>query len=313
MTGGSGFIGTHLVGKLLAHGRTVVNLDRLPPKIAAHEPSWRRTDLLDIEDTAKALADLPDYVLVHLAARTDTTSDHVDDYRDNHEATGNLLDAAQGTPLVHAVVASTQYVIRPGVPVEDLLAYDPHTAYGESKVLVERRVRAEHDLPWTLVRPTNVWGPWHPAFPTELWRYIAKGVYVHPRQAPVIRAYAWVGTVIEQIQGLVEHRQEAAGQTYYLGDPPIQMREWVDAFAVGLRGAPAREVPAAFFRLAAHAGDLLVRAGLRAPMTSRRWTSMSTNDAVPMQPTFDLLGRPTADWHDGVRETVDWLRRDERA
>jgi GlcNAc-P-P-Und epimerase len=313
VTGGSGFIGTHLVGTLLAQGRTVVNLDRRPPKIAAHEKAWQRTDLLDGEATAKALAGLPEYVLVHLAARTDTTSDRVEDYRDNHEATANLFDGAQGTPLVHAVVASTQYVIRPGVPVDDLQAYDPHTAYGESKVLVERRMHAERDLTWTLVRPTNVWGPWHPAFPTELWRYIAKGVYVHPRQAPVIRAYAWVGTVVEQILGIVERRDEAAGQTYYLGDPPIPMREWVDAFAVGLRGAPARQVPAAFFHVAARVGDLLSAAGLRAPMTSRRWTSMSTSDAVPMQPTYDLLGLPSADWHDGVRETVDWLRRGERA
>jgi hypothetical protein len=138
-------------------------------------------------------------------------------------------------------------------------------------------------------------------------------VYVHPRQAPVIRAYAWVGTVVEQIEGIVAHRQEAAGQTYYLGDPPIPMAEWVDAFAVGLRGAPAREVPAVVFRLAARAGDLLSRAGLRAPMTTKRWNSMSTSDAVPMQPTFDLLGPPSADWHDGVRETVAWLRRGERA
>jgi GlcNAc-P-P-Und epimerase len=249
-------------------------------------------------------------VLVHLAARTDTTSDRVEDYADNHVATARLLDATAGTPLVHAVVASTQYVIRPGLPVDDLQSYAPHTAYGESKVLVERDVRARAGLPWTIVRPTNVWGPWHPAFPDELWRYIERGVYRHPRHDGIVRAYAWVGTVVEQILGIVARRERAAGGTYYLGDPPIPMRDWVDEFSLHLRGEPPRELPRAVFAAAARAGDLLEKAGIRAPMTSRRWHSMSTSDAVPMQPTYDLLGLPSADWRAGVRETVDWLRRE---
>jgi nucleoside-diphosphate-sugar epimerase len=308
VTGGSGFIGTHLVASLLQQGREVVNLDRRPPQVARQETSWRRCDLLDEAATAAVLADLPDYVLVHLAARTDTFSDDVDDYADNHVATARLLDAAQGTRLVHAVITSTQYVIRPGTPVRDLFAYDPHTAYGESKVRVERLVRAREDLPWTIVRPTNVWGPWHPAFPDELWRYIATGRYRHPRQDAVVRAYGWVGTVVEQIQGMVARRDRARGQVYYVGDPPIPMQDWVDEFSVHLRGAPAAAMPRAVFVVAAKAGDVVSRLGVKAPMTSRRLTSMTTSDDVPMQPTFDLLGPPSADWRAAVRETVAWLQ-----
>jgi nucleoside-diphosphate-sugar epimerase len=315
VTGGSGFIGTHLVDALLRHGHRVLNLDRRPPKLADHEDVWRRCDLLDGSATADHLGRLPDYVLVHLAARTDTTSDRVEDYADNHVATARLLDAAAGTRLVHAVVTSTQYVIRPGLPVHDLQDYAPHTAYGESKVRVERDVRARAGLPWTIVRPTNVWGPWHPAFPDELWRYIERGVYRHPRGDQVVRAYAWVGTVVQQILGIVARRDRASGGTYYLGDPPIPMREWVGEFSRELRGEPPRELPRAVFVAAARAGDVLDRVGLRAPMTSRRWYSMSTSDAVPLQPTYDLLGVPRTDWRAGVRETVEWLRqaRDVRA
>ena len=314
VTGGSGFIGTHLVGSLLEAGRTVINLDRRPPKLAAQADVWHACDLLDEEATAKILADLPEYVLVHLAARTDTNSDRVEDYEDNHVATERLLNAVRGTAVRHSVIASTQYVIRPGSTVVDLEAYDPHTAYGESKVLVERLVRsgAAGDA-WTIVRPVNVWGPWHPAFPTELWRYLAKGQYMHPRQGPVQRAYGWVGTVVEQIEAIVEKRHETAGLTLYLGDPPLLMKDWVNEFSVGLRGKPVREVPRQVFIVAAKVGDALARVGIRAPRSSKRWKSMSTSDVVPLDATYELLGRPTADWRAAVRETVTWLRQEGHA
>jgi nucleoside-diphosphate-sugar epimerase len=313
VTGGSGFIGTHLVDDLLRQGRTVLNLDRRAPKVLGHHPAWRQLDLLDRSATAAQLGELPDYVLVHLAARTDTSSNRVEDYEDNHVATARLLDATAGTRLVHAVVTSTQYVIRPGLPVDHPQEYAPHTAYGESKVLVERDVRARVGLPWTIVRPTNVWGPWHPAFPHELWRYIERGIYRHPSRDEAVRAYAWVGTVVQQIQGIVAQRERATGGTYYLGDPPIPMRDWVGEFSLQLRGGPPRELPRAVFAAAARVGDLAERLGVRAPMTSRRWHSMSTSDVVPMKPTYDLLGMPSADWRDGVRQTVEWLRRERDA
>jgi len=314
VTGGSGFIGTHLVGSLLRSGRTVVNLDRRPPKVADQADVWQACDLLDEEATAKAVADLPEYVLVHLAARTDTNSDRVEDYQDNHVATERLLNAVRGTAVLHSVITSTQYVIRPGSTVVDLEAYDPHTAYGESKVLVEKLVRAgAAGDAWTIVRPVNVWGPWHPAFPHELWRYLAKGQYRHPRQGPVERAYGWVGTVVEQIQAIVANRQETAGRTLYLGDPPLLMKDWVNEFSLGLRGEPVREVPKQLFIVAGKAGDVLTKAGIRAPMTSRRWKSMSTSDVVPLEATYELLGRPSADWRAAVRETVEWLRQEGHA
>lgn len=314
VTGGSGFIGTHLVASLLASGRAVVNLDRRPPKVAAQADVWRECDLLDEGATADILRALPEYVLVHLAARTDTDSDRVEDYADNHVATERLLNAARGTAVLHSVITSTQYVIRPGTPVVDVEAYDPHTAYGESKVRVERLVRAgAAGDAWTIVRPVNVWGPWHPAFPTELWRYLAKGQYRHPRQGPVERAYGWVGTVVEQIETIMAKRQEAAGRTLYLGDPPLQMKDWVNEFSLRLRGQPVRELPRQVFIVAARAGDALGKLGVRAPMTSRRWKSMSTTDVVPLEPTFELLGRPSADWRAAVGETVEWLREEGHA
>ncbi|RBY75308.1 hypothetical protein DQ238_19985 [Geodermatophilus sp. TF02-6] len=309
VTGGSGFIGTNLVGALLAQGRSVLNLDRREPRVDSQLSSWRRCDLLAEGAAEAALADLPAYVLVHLAARTDTRSRSVEDYADNHVATARLLDAVHGTRIVHAIITSTQYVIRPGVLVEDLQRYDPHTAYGASKVLVERLVRSRGDaLPWTIIRPTNVWGPWHPTFPTELWRYVAEGLYRNPRQGPVHRAYGWVGTVVEQVEGLVARRDRALGGTYYVGDPPVPMQDWVDEFSLALRGTPARDAPRELFVAAAKVGDVLARLGVRAPMTTSRWRSMTTSDLVPMQPTFDLLGLPSVDWRDGVRETVEWLR-----
>ena len=46
VTGGSGFIGTHLVERL-RQAHEIVNVDRQPPKLAEHRSYWRQLDIKD--------------------------------------------------------------------------------------------------------------------------------------------------------------------------------------------------------------------------------------------------------------------------
>ena len=64
--------------------------------------------------------------------------------------------------IERAIIASTQYVAGPSRLPKDDEDYFPHTVYGQSKVVTEQLTRAANlACAWTLVRPTNIWGPWH--------------------------------------------------------------------------------------------------------------------------------------------------------
>ena len=109
--------------------------------------------------------------MLHFAARTDVLGKTVDDYPANHIGTANVIAAIQKTPSVqNAIFTSSQFVVAPGdLPKHDQ-DFRPHTVYGQTKVLSEKAVRAA-DLAcaWTIIRPTNVWGRWHPRYPMEFW------------------------------------------------------------------------------------------------------------------------------------------------
>lgn len=312
ITGSSGFIGTHLLDALLAEGgHEVQNLDRRPPKKEAHRPFWQAVDLLEPEGLTAAVHAFQPEAVVHLAARTDTESERVADYRDNTEGTANLLAALRDLEgLQRLIITSSQFVHQPGpLPAHDE-AFDPHTAYGESKVITEQQTRAA-DLPctWTIIRPTNIWGPWHPRYPYEFWDVLRRGRYVHPGGAPVIRCYGYVKNVVWQMQQmLIAPAATVHQQVFYVGDPPIHLVEWVDGFARAITGKNVRVVPRVFLRALALVGDVLQALGQSFPIFSSRFQSMTQDYPTPMEKTLQVFGLPPRSMQDGIEETVAWLR-----
>ena len=163
LTGGSGFIGTNLTDLLLECGADVVNADVRPPLAATHAGMWRRCDVGSEPQLRRLVEESDPELVVHLAARTDTTSTVVEDYSINHVGTSNLVRAlTTASRPERFVLVSSQFVLAPGAAFTTETDYAPHTAYGHSKVAAERWLRDKSpELIWTIVRPTNVWGPWH--------------------------------------------------------------------------------------------------------------------------------------------------------
>jgi nucleoside-diphosphate-sugar epimerase len=312
VTGGSGFIGTNLMENLLERGETnVVNLDAAEPQIASHKPFWRACDLLDAEAILQTFREFNPEEVVHLGGRTDMFGSTLDDYAVNHVGTANIVRAIQQSPGVkRAVFTSSQFVVSPGpAPVTDL-EFRPHTIYGQSKVESEKVVRAaELSCVWTIIRPTNIWGRWHPRYPTEFWRVLKQGRYIHPGGESVRRCYGYVGTVVEQIQKiLVSDPGLVDRSVFYVGEAPIDLLDWTNAFSLELTGRPVRVVPRAALRTISLVGDVVNTFGGKFPLFSSRYKSMTENYVAPMEKTFDRLGMPTTPLQQGVKTTADWLR-----
>jgi GlcNAc-P-P-Und epimerase len=313
ITGGSGFIGTNLVAHYLARGVPLVNVDTCRPLDDAQENYWTEGSVSDEEALHRVFESFRPTHVVHLAARTDCVEDVAveEGYSVNTTGTENVLRAISTQASVQRVIiTSSQFVCGPDHLPAHPMDYGPHTIYGQSKVITEELThRAALPCTWTLVRPVNIWGPWHLRYRREAWNAIRRGLYLHPAGRPVRRCYGYVGNVVWQMDRILEAPEQLVHrQVLYLGDRTVDIYDWVNEFSIALRGRPARRVPRLALRSLAAVGDVisLVR-GRPFLLTSSRYVSMTQDYPAPTDITLRLLGEPPYSLREGVQETVAWL------
>ena len=165
VTGGSGFIGSHLVELLLARGHTVRCLVRRTSDL-----KWLKGlpveyiygDLFDAEVLCRAV-DAADYVY-HSAGLTKAKKKE-EYYRANTLGTQNLLEAVlTSTPRIKRfVLISSQTAAGPSngkTPVTEETPPHPITTYGKSKLRAEQEcLKLRERVSTTIVRPPVVYGP----------------------------------------------------------------------------------------------------------------------------------------------------------
>jgi nucleoside-diphosphate-sugar epimerase len=312
--GASGFIGTNAIEAFTRWGHEVLNFDFQPPLNPEQRPFWRRVDIMDAEGLRQTLGEAQPDAVIHLAARTDCDENTTVEasYRQNTDGAENLLNAVKASPSVQRLImTSSQFVCGPGYQPKHDEDFRPATVYGQSKVITEKKTRAAGlKCIWTLVRPTNIWGPWHQRYQREFWRVVSKGLYVHPGGEPVVRCYGYVGNVLHQMCRILElPRAIVHEQVFYLGDPPGDISGWVNGFSQALRGRPARIVPRFVLRSLGLVGDAISRLiGRPFLITSSRYRSMTSDYLVDMEKTFRVLGPPPISLEQGIAETVKWYR-----
>ncbi len=184
ITGGAGFIGSHLVDRLLAEGGwqiTVIdNYDHNYPRSAKdaniagplEDPAYTfiEGDILDDAVLEKAFAGQggPEAVVVHLAAKVGVrpSIEHPLDYhRVNVTGTLKVLEAARSAKVGHFILASSSsvYGLNPNVPwEEDGVELHPISPYAVSKLAAEQFARTYarlHGINTTVLRFFTVYGP----------------------------------------------------------------------------------------------------------------------------------------------------------
>jgi GlcNAc-P-P-Und epimerase len=313
--GGSGFIGTNLVEHCAAQGYEVLNFDLCPPMNPLQQEYWIVGDVLNLGRLTELVVSFQPDFIVDLAARTDVDENTSVDlgYKINIAGPANIIRvASKSKSLKRIVFTSTQYVVRPGRVTEVEEYYDPHTVYGQSKVEMEKLVRRS-PIPcaWTLVRPTNVWGPWHMRYRRQLFRVMRLRGYLHPAGIDCVKSYAYVGNVVCQIEKILRRPQYLVDRrVFYVGDSPINLRDWVNAFSVALTGSEVRSIDYKYLKPIAMFGDFCGRyAGIEFPLTTSRLCNMVEDYLTPMEKTFRTLGEPAISLEEGVDQTVRWLNQ----
>src|SRR5579862_232702 len=171
VTGGCGFIGSHLVDALLARGDRVRVLDDLSTGKRANIPASAELVIGDVADPsaiARAIGGVDG--IFHLAAVASvqrSTEDWIGCHRTNLTGSIAVFDAARRArakaplPVVYASSAAV-YGDNPAVPLRENATLQPLSAYGADKLGSELhgRVAAHvHGVPTTGLRFFNVYGP----------------------------------------------------------------------------------------------------------------------------------------------------------
>lgn len=173
ITGGAGFIGSHLVDTLLgrgaAHVRVLDNLTNGSRANLAHLENESRFDLLvgDIRSDGSRSAAMADVDIVyHLACLgvRHSLHDPIENHRVNAEGTLRMLQEALERETEMFVYVSTSEVFGTAqyAPMDERHPTWPETVYGGGKLAGEAYTRAyfrTHGLATAVVRPFNTYGP----------------------------------------------------------------------------------------------------------------------------------------------------------
>ncbi|MDQ3458147.1 MAG: NAD(P)-dependent oxidoreductase [Deinococcota bacterium] len=314
VTGSSGFIGSHLLERLLAEGHTALGLDHKPPVNPAHEAHVERCDLLERAGLTYLVSAFAPEAVIHLAARTDLDEKvNIGGYAANTVGVENLLAAIRETPAVRrALFTSSQLVCGVGYLPRHDQDYAPSTLYGESKVLTEKLVRGSDGAgrEWCLLRPTTVWGPGMLPHYQKFLGMIQRGGYFHVGRRPLYKSYGYVGNIVYQYQRmLAAPAEEIQRRVFYLADyEPLSLRAWADAFQREFGAKPIKTYPETLVRAAARMGDAINALGYSSfPFNSFRLNNVLTEYTFDLSDTEAVCGPLPHTVSEGVKETAAWF------
>lgn len=210
VTGGAGFIGSHLVEQLLTSGHHArdIRLLILPGDSLKNLPD-RHFDVVwgDIRNSSAVNAAMQGVsVVYHLAAKTVVEGTGYSAYADvNVTGTQNLLDACRSRSVRKFIMFSSIAVY--GLPafVGNIVNWDesrpkhPAEPYGESKLEAEKRLVKFHlstGLPYVIIRPTTVYGPRDHQGMNELFKAVKNHYYFRIGDGKNLMDYVFVKDLV---------------------------------------------------------------------------------------------------------------------
>ncbi len=316
VTGASGFVGSHLVRRLLREGdrvRCLVRGSRPRGTLSGLPVDVVEGDVCRPETLGLPLVGVEE--VYHLAGRIAAVTPR-EMHATNVGGTVNLLKAIERTapPVRRFVLCSTQSVVGPsngGPPVTEASPYRPMNCYAESKAAAERAVIAagRRGLAYTLVRPPMVFGPRDTAL-LPFFALAARGLQVHVGPAP--KAYSWVyAPDLADAMVRLARSGAAAGKAYFTGHPlPATMDEILDEIAVasgrrGIRWSMPHALLGCLARASALVSQVTGNPGALpsdrlADLTARAWLCRS--DAAER----DAGWRASTPLPQAIAETVRW-------
>lgn len=218
LTGASGFVGSHILDRLLARGiSTVIVLRPTSPRrfIESRLPEVevRTASLSDPRSLEQAMRDITHVVHCAGAVKAVRTDEF---YAVNQLGTRAVVEAANKAGISRFVHVSSLAAAGPRSPDAPAHEFDPPrpvSQYGQSKLAAEREVEQGCRAEWVIVRPPGVYGPRDTAF-LPLFRAVKSHLLPDVGGGRLALSLVFVKDLAEAIVRCLE-APAAPGRTYF--------------------------------------------------------------------------------------------------
>lgn len=315
VTGGTGFVGSHIARVLVKAGHGVRVLHRASSRLDALAGVAFESALGDLNDRAalRAACEGCDWVF-HAAAVADYwRSNMVRMFEANVEGTRNILCAAREAGVQRVVFTSSAGAVgmrADGLPADETDDFNlspRRFPYGYSKALAEgvalAQVRKGQDV--VIVNPVVVMGPGDlnmisGNFVTRI-KQLGALVPVPPGGIAVIDARD-----VARMH-LAAAEQGRTGERYILGAANYAYRQWFDMIADVVGAArPAIPMPAALLGVSASVIELARLLGIQTPVDANQTRLGARELFFDYSKAWRELGEPQVDMRQSLEDTYAW-------
>ena len=297
VTGGAGFIPSHIADLLVKKNANVTVMDNLKDgfieNVDKKNISFFKADVRDEKEVKKIIKKQD--VVFHLAANANVpySVEHPDyDFHTNAVGSFNVLKACVDYNIEKVVYASTAAVYgEPDyTPIDEKHPLNPISPYGASKLTGERLGFAYHktyNLPFTAIRIFNTYGPRQPRYVMfDLLKKLCK----NPNELEVlgtgnqIRDYCYVTDTAKAFV-LAAEKDESVGEAFNIaGGNPISIKELVSKIT-----------------------DALDLCDTKVTYTGKSWKGDITKLMADISKIKEVLGfEPETQLDDGIPELKKW-------
>lgn len=321
VTGGDGFLGRHVVERLLGRVGQVRILSRGEATPDEREPARygdgaverMRADVRDPDRVDEAVRGVDG--LVHLVSNFRSPGSDDAARSINVEGTQNVLRAAVAHDVRRVVHCSTIGVHGDvlEIPATEDTPFNPGDEYQRTKAEAERWARsfaAAEGLPLVVLRPTSLLGPGDRRM-LKLFRMIDRGWFVRAGSGEVNFQFGYVKDVARAFE-MALASEEAEGEVFIVGgDEYLSLNRLAQMIAEEL-GVELRVLPIPLRPLLAAAGlcETVCRPlGIDPPLHRRRVRFYTNERAFSLEKARRQLGyEPEVTLREGLRRTIDWYR-----
>ena len=312
VTGGGGFTGSALVGRLLAEGYRVKALVRETSQLKPDENLEIIVGRLeDVGALGRLVAGVD--TVFHIAAMFRTEGSLDEFLKVNYDGTLALLEQAKAAGVRRFVYCSTIGVHGSvsDIPSDEESPFGPMDYYQETKLKAELACRAPgaaEGIEMVVIRPCSIYGPGDVRL-LKMFRMVQKGVFLfvgdgRPNFHPV-----YIDDLVEGFM-LAMTTPQAAGEVFIIGAQDyVPLREFVGTAArtVG-SDPPKRHIPFGIMDVAARICEaVFIPLGISPPLHRRRLSFFSSNRSFSIEKARRMLGyQPKVDLAEGFKRTVQW-------